>query len=399
MPRLLILSFYFPPDLSAGSFRCQALVDAIERLRPPKMEVELVTTLPNRYHQMNNQAAEYEDRGWLKIRRIKLPKHESGMIDQSRSFGVFSMRAMAATKGKRYDAVFATSSRLMTAALGALIAKRADSPLYLDIRDLFVDTMGDVFAQSAARYSLPLFGHIEKRTFSAAARMSIVSAGFESYISQFVPKDRLRIYTNGIDAEFLHADYSHSTGLKDRRPVILYAGNIGEGQGLEHIIPQAARKLENKAQFRIVGSGGRLPQLAAAVSSLPNVELCPPVDRTKLLDHYRQADMLLLHLNDHEAFKRVLPSKLFEYAATGKVMLAGVAGHAADFIASNVDGAIVFQPCSVVGLVDAVVSAQTGPSTFPRDEFRAKFSRQRIMEEMALDLIGFSQTKDRETSQ
>ena len=28
--KLLVLSFYFPPDLCAGSFRCEALIDALE---------------------------------------------------------------------------------------------------------------------------------------------------------------------------------------------------------------------------------------------------------------------------------------------------------------------------------------------------------------------------------
>jgi hypothetical protein len=52
-----------------------------------------------------------------------------------------------------YDLVLATSSRLMTAALGALIARRKRARLYLDIRDIFVDTIGDV---SPGPLALPL---------------------------------------------------------------------------------------------------------------------------------------------------------------------------------------------------------------------------------------------------
>jgi glycosyltransferase involved in cell wall biosynthesis len=37
---------------------------------------------------------------------------------------------------------------------------------------------------------------------------------------------------------------------------ITYAGNIGEGQGLHKIIPQAAARLGNKYRFKVVGDGG-----------------------------------------------------------------------------------------------------------------------------------------------
>ena len=37
---------------------------------------------------------------------------------------------------------------------------------------------------------------------------------------------------------------------------ILYAGNLGEGQGLHKIIPESAKKLEGKFEFVIIGDGG-----------------------------------------------------------------------------------------------------------------------------------------------
>ena len=46
--RILLLSFYFRPDLSAGSFRATALVDALLKAHPG-VEIDVVTTLPNRY--------------------------------------------------------------------------------------------------------------------------------------------------------------------------------------------------------------------------------------------------------------------------------------------------------------------------------------------------------------
>ena len=51
--RILILSFYFPPDLSAGSFRTKSLTDALIRSTDDELEIEVITTLPNRYSNTN----------------------------------------------------------------------------------------------------------------------------------------------------------------------------------------------------------------------------------------------------------------------------------------------------------------------------------------------------------
>ena len=46
--KILVLSFYFPPDLSAGSYRMSGLVD--ELLSTSKdIEIDVFTTTPNRY--------------------------------------------------------------------------------------------------------------------------------------------------------------------------------------------------------------------------------------------------------------------------------------------------------------------------------------------------------------
>ena len=93
--------------------------------------------------------------------------------------------------------------------------------------------------------------------------------------------------------------------------------------------PRAARA----CRFVVIGDGGRRRALeqALARSGADNVELRPPVPRAELIRSYRDADVLLLHLGRHPAFEKVLPSKLFEYAALGKPILAGVSGCARHF--------------------------------------------------------------------
>jgi len=58
--RLLVLSFYYSPDLAAGSFRATALVAALRERAPLGTHIDVVTTSPNRYRTFARVAAETE---------------------------------------------------------------------------------------------------------------------------------------------------------------------------------------------------------------------------------------------------------------------------------------------------------------------------------------------------
>lgn len=385
--RILILSFYYQPDLSAGSFRTTALVKALLEQLPEDGQIDLITTLPNRYSSFASDALEYEDFPRLAVHRIALPAHKSGMLDQSKAFLSYARGVMKLTKGKRYDLVYATSSRLMTASLGAFVAARLDSPLYLDIRDIFVDTIKDVLPGKLKLLIKPIFSLLEFFTIRRANKVNIVSAGFLDYFERRYCTSKFSIFTNGIDDEFIFLNSVCSAPSHQEPLTVVYAGNMGEGQGLHAIIPYLAKHYEGRLSFRLIGDGGRRENLidALELAGCNNVEILPPVGRGKLIEEYMSADVLFLHLNDYDAFRKVLPSKLFEYAALGKPIWAGVAGYAAKFIGDYIDNAVTFSPCCVEDAVRAFDKLQI--STKKRTDFIEKFSRVNIMKDMAADVI------------
>lgn len=353
----------------------------------PDVEIEVITTLPNRYATFNPDALELEEYEKLRINRVKLSKHESGMCDQAQAFIYYARKVMHLIKENNYDLVFATSSRLMTAVLGTLISKTKKIPLYLDIRDLFVDALRTVLLKKGLYLAYPFFSLIEGWSFKQATRINLVSLGFKSYFDKMYPNKELRFFTNGIDEEFitdgplLKSTYNSGDTLN-----IFYAGNIGEGQGLHLIIPFLAKQLEGRAVFTILGDGGKKSKLKEAIEKegCSNVKLLPPVDRKTLMKEYHKADVLFLHLNNHEAFKKVLPSKLFEYAALGKPIWAGVSGYPAEFIHQEISNAVVFEPCNYIQAIEALADLKY--ETKARDEFVAKYSRRHIMQEMSQDI-------------
>lgn len=380
--RILLLSFYFEPDLSAGSFRMAGLVEALQRQIGPEVRIDVLTTQPNRYASYFQAALPVEVRGAVTVKRFALSAHRSGFLDQSRAFAAYAYQVIQETRGSQYDLVFATSSRLFTATLGAFVASRMRAPLYLDIRDIFVDTLQDVLSPLAARLTLPIFRFVEKLTMRRAAHVNLVSAGFVEYFRDRYSATSFSVTPNGIDDVFMGEDYSRKT--VGSKTIVLYAGNIGEGQGLVRIIPGLAMAFRDSHEFWVVGDGGQRPLLESAVKDLSNVKIMSPVSRKDLLALYRDSDILFLHLNDYPAFRKVLPSKLFEYAVTGKPIIAGVAGYAALFL-QQVPGAVVFQPCHVEKGVAAIRDVKLG--LVSRQPFVERFHRAQLMRELAGSLL------------
>jgi glycosyltransferase involved in cell wall biosynthesis len=354
---------------------------------PSQAHIHVITSLPNRYNSFNSQALEFEIHPQLTINRIALPTHNSGMFDQSKAFLEYAKGVLRLSREKNYDLIFATSSRLMTAVLGAYISKRIKCKLYLDIRDIFVDTIKDVLPKKIVYAIKPLFSTLEYWSVRQAFKINLVSEGFLPYFRKRYPKKEFALLTNGIDKEFIDNQPRFASSCKSGILRVVYAGNMGEGQGLHTILPDLARRFAGRLQFNLIGDGGRKQQLVVALASagITNVQILPPVKREELIDIYQSADILFLHLNDYDAFRKVLPSKIFEYAALGKPIWAGVAGYAAEFIKKNISNAAVFMPCDVDDAVNSFECLEL--ITQPRLKFVENFARTTIMQKMASDVI------------
>ncbi|WP_200627016.1 glycosyltransferase family 4 protein [Pseudomonas sp. LAM2023] len=391
--KILLLSFYYPPDLSAGSFRAEALVNALRSELGEHVDIDVITTRPNRYHSFTADAVSLECSPQLTIRRIDIPTHRSGIKDQTKAFISFAISALKITKKQNYDLVFATSSRLMTASLGALIARRNACSLYLDIRDIFVDTLRDLLPSGWGRFAASIFSPLERWTINNATRVNLISPGFLPYFNTRYPDRDFTLYTNGVDDLFINKiSASQWTEHSKTYPKIkvVYAGNIGAGQGLHQIIPELAKRLSNQVEFHLIGDGSTSEHLKKALeqAQVDNVIISPPMKRDDLIHIYQQADVLFLHLNNLKAFRRVLPSKLFEYAATNKPIWGGLSGYAARFAQKHIKNTAIFRPCDIDCAIEALSLLKMQQT--PRSDFVDQFSRHNIKKEMAKDILKIS---------
>jgi glycosyltransferase involved in cell wall biosynthesis len=383
---LIIFSFYFNPDLSAGSFRNSTLIEELENQSGEKVAKVIITTKPNRYKEFRTSSKNHEKKGSTEIYRIQIPDHQSGIIDQIKAYTIYFYKGIRIALKYNPTMVYASTSRLFTGFLGAFYARLSKADLYLDVRDIFLDTITDIYQKSVLKYFLfPIISIVEWFTMSSTNHINLISPGFKDYFIARYPERPYSDFSNGIDTLFLNSQSSSETILETEKTIV-YAGNIGEGQGLHIFIPGLAKMLPEYS-IMIIGDGGAKQKLEEGIKNLSNVKILPPMSRENVLEYYEQAKYTLIHLNDNEAFKKVLPSKVFELAAINKPILAGVDGYAAQFMADNVNESIIFKPGDFEEAVRLIKSYQY--VAINRDHFKLKYSRKNINMKMSESILSY----------
>jgi colanic acid biosynthesis glycosyl transferase WcaI len=143
-----------------------------------------------------------------------------------------------------------------------------------------------------------------------------------------VDKSRISLFSNWVDTNAIYPlngsnnPMREELGISNNTIVSLYAGNMGQKQGVE-ILAEVARKLESHTNIKFVfcGEGLACSRLRYMTADLKNV-IClslQPVDRLNNLLNI--ADIHLLPQRA-EAADLVMPSKLAGIFASGKPVLA-----------------------------------------------------------------------------
>ena len=397
--KICFFTFYYPPDLSAGSFRSEALVENLISQMDAKDNLLVITTMPNRYRSYELKAEVLTIKRNLKIFRIQLPKHTGTMFSQAFSFSIYFFKAMRICLKEKPDYLIGTSGRLMTAILTWFTSSLIRKPYAIDLRDIFSETISDLFLKKnifTGKVLYKLFSYFDRRVLLNANCVNVVSKGFPKYFEEKgIDTSKWLFYPNGIDDIFLHENIS-KINLYNPEITILYAGNIGHAQGLDKIVPQVAKKMGRNYRFIIIGDGSAREKLITSIerNNVKNVTIIDPVNRQELLNYYRQSDVLFLHLDNIPAFKRVLPSKLFEYAAMGKPIVAGIEGYSTEFTRDHIPYSLIFKP----GQVDQCVKCIIKSTSMVIEEsainyFTNNFSRHKIMKSFACDLLEYSKIK------
>ena len=324
--------------------------------------------------------------GKVNIIRFNTPEHKNKFYKQIIAYFYYALKAITYSlkHSKDYNFILSTSSRLGTAFVGFIISKLLRKPHFLDIRDVFSDSLSSLkFSNNVfGKIIIKLIKKIEILVTKNASWINIVSSGFLKYKHIQDSNVQINIFTNGIDKIFIdNRKNKISRKHNSKLPLqFVYAGNMGLGQSLEKTVIPMARHFGDKILFQLIGDGSSIHKLKNLITDekLTNIQLIQPIKRTYLMRYYNNADVLFLQLNDIPAFENVLPSKIFDYGSFDKPILAGVNGTSKIFLEKHLPHSYIFKPNNyrqAIKLVDKILNDRIDINN---NLFVENFSREKI---------------------
>ncbi len=250
-------------------------------------------------------------------------RHES-------SFSINALRWWwGITFSKRYDVVIGVCPPLQIGVYPWLYSKLRGVPWVFHIQDLQVDAAVRLGMLNSGLVGTILY-KIENFLLSRATRVSTITEAMRNrIIAKGVPDNKTWLFPNWSDIDFIRPlprenQFRLELGIDKASVLIMYAGNMGEKQGLELVL-QAADKLRNnvKVYFLMVGAGAAKSRLEG-LSKLMNLEnlLFLPVQPFEKLPEMLAAADIHLVVQKREAADIVMPSKLTNILAAGRPCIA-----------------------------------------------------------------------------
>ena len=240
------------------------------------------------------------------------------------SFSLSSGLALMSKVFSKPDVVFLVQPTLFCAPATLLFAKLTGAKAVMHIQDFEVDAMFGLGMLGDGKIAR-IAKKIEKWLMNKFDAISTISYSMiENAKDKGIEQDKIIYFPNWSDTDFVTPNTDGSLlkeewGFKESDKIILYAGNIGQKQGLE-IVFKAAQHFKNMEQvkFVLVGAGAHVGVLQAQANGMDLVNLFfkPLQPWERVPEMLALADIHLV-VQKKGAADAVLPSKLTNILSIG----------------------------------------------------------------------------------
>lgn len=361
MPRLLLLTQYFPPEIGAAQTR---LFELGQELSTLGWEVEVLTALPNYptghvFEGYDVRKPVKEKMARLSVVRAPLRPAQKGFVDRLRCY--FSFVKSAVHWGPilciRPDVLFVESPPLFIGHAGVRLSRLWGIPMVFNVSDLWPESakfMGVV------RNRLVLAGAeaLELSYYRRAALVTGTSNEIVESVRRRCPSTPAEVITNGVDVSRFGSQFANDQARAllgdEKRITFIYAGVMGLAQGLNLVLDVAAAVQDlSHVQFVLIGDGAdrELLQCRIETEGLQNVRLLKAQPKEKI-----PALLAVSAVGFHVlkfSIPGAVPSKIYEAMASGLPILFAGGGEGARRVLEARAGLVVSYD-DKQGLVKAV---------------------------------------------
>ena len=355
--KILFLSQYFPPDITAAAFR---ISETARLFNNRGFHVVVLTAEPHRIRTMESQEVKQK----YKVIRAPIKRLKKGgtlnYVIHYISFMLSSILWGILKTNSKFDYVIASNGPLFIGISGLLLSKIKRAKFLFDVRDLEPDT-------AVAANQLKPEGIVYKRgkmlerfLYNNADLITCVSRDMKSKILKVkISSNPIVVIYNSINEEtFVNWEREFGSKTNDnikKGLAISYIGNIGYLQDLSVIIEAAKDFKKENVKFILIGDGVEKSLLKSEVqkSGLDNVIFKGPYNKKTAFHHMLSASALLVHLKSEEVLFNTIPSKFYDYLYANKPILYGIKGEGKRFL-DKLPGNIYFEPEESESLSNAV---------------------------------------------
>ena len=336
MPRLLLLTQYFPPEIGAAQTR---LFELGQELSSLGWDIEVLTALPNYptgqvFKGYSSRKPVREVIGRLSVVRVPLRPAQKGFANRLICYYSFILSAIRWGRKlcQKPDVLFVESPPIFVGLAAVYFSKYWRVPYVFNVSDLWPESaksMGIV-------KNRVLLNLAERLELSYYRRAALVTGTADEIVASVRQRSSTpaEVLTNGVDVERFgphRADDDARLLLGSRdRITFIYAGVMGVAQGLDRILDVASsvRDLDH-VQFVLVGDGAEREALKrrVEVEKLTNVRLLGPQPKERIPALLATADAAFNVLKF--AIPGAIPSKIYEAMASGLPILFGGEGEGA----------------------------------------------------------------------
>ncbi|MBT2572017.1 glycosyltransferase family 4 protein [Planococcus sp. ISL-110] len=394
---ILVISQYFYPE----QFRINDIcTEWVKR----GYKVTVITGIPN-----YPQGKYYEGYGLLKKREeiynginiIRLPLVPRGNNSLMLALNYFSFVVSGFLWNKltkiKADYVFIFEVSPMTQALpGVWYAKKRNIPSYLYVQDLWPENV-EIITGIKNKYILGNIGKMVDYIYAHSTKIFTTSKSFVNSIhDRGVPNEKIEYWPQYAEDFYIPLDRETIPEISENKAFnVIFAGNIGNAQGLE-ILPKAAsiikkKKPSSNIQFNIVGDGrykGELIKLVASLGLDESFNFIPKQPATRIPELMAVNDAAYLSLTDNILFTKTIPAKLQSYMACGIPTIASAAGETEKII-SIANAGVCCPPGDIENLADLIIEISTKSKVEleqiglnARSYYDENFSKEKLLDRM-----------------
>lgn len=347
--RIAFISQWYDPEVGSAAIPGSV----VRALRHRGHEVEVVTGFPNYpsgeiYEGYRLRPYTRENRHGTVVHRVPLyPSHDASPVRRMLNFASFATSAtiVGSFLARRSEVALVYSTPATVGMAGLALRHLLRRPYVLYIQDVWPDTLTATgmlpgWATGPAEWLLHKFCN---RVYRSAAQIAVISPGMKTLlVERGVPAEKVDVVHNWVDEAVFRPVGSRAPrgGTFD----VMYAGNIGDVQGLDVAVRALARLDRDTSvpvHLRFIGSGvamGRLRALARELGVDDRVHFEGPRSSGEMAEVMSTAHVQLVCLKDDPLFHLTMPSKVQAILACGQPMITCAPGDAAALTARTGSG-------------------------------------------------------------